>query len=64
MWMTAYIKEIKKQFVSKYNFQPSRMEGDEPIFDSIPDGIYPMKIEGKIDNVKITNGTISCCNFE
>lgn len=63
MWMTDYIREIKKQFRTKYHFKPSRMEGKEPIFDNIPDGEYPMKIEGKIDHVRITNGGISCCNF-
>lgn len=64
MWMSDYIREIKKQFRDKYGFTPSRTVGGEPCFDNIPDGNYPMRIEGKIDQVKITNGTISCCNFD
>lgn len=63
MWMTAYIREIKNQFRDVYNFTPSNPGEDEPNFDNIPEGIYPMMIEGKLDNVKIVNGTISCCNF-
>jgi hypothetical protein len=65
MWMTDYIREIKRQFRDVYNFVPVRDEGTEPIFGEgqIPDGEYPMTIEGKLDNVRIVNGTISCCNF-
>lgn len=36
----------------------------EPFFDNIPDGDYPMTINGKLDNVKLMNGFISCCNFD
>lgn len=64
MWMTDYIREIKRQFMDVYKFSPSRFEHGEPCFDSIPDGTYPMDIDGKRDAVKITNGIISCCNFE
>lgn len=61
--MTAYISEIKRQFRDVYNFTPNGGTENDPTFDNIPNGIYPMEIEGKIDNVKITNGSISCCNF-
>ena len=64
MWMTDYIREIKKQLRDKYGFKPSRIEGGEPCFENIPDGDYPMTIDGKLDHVKITNGGISCCNFD
>lgn len=63
MWMSDYIREIKCQFRDKYHFVPYRTIGGEPCFESIPDGEYPMEIEGKLDKVKIINGTISCCNF-
>jgi hypothetical protein len=64
MWMTDYIREIKRQFRDVYLFVPDREQHGEPCFDNIPDGLYPMTIEGKLDNVKIINGTISCCNFD
>ena len=64
MWCSDYIKEIKHQFYTKYKFKPQRIVGNEYCFDNIPDGNYPMKIEGKIDYVKIVNGTIECCNWE
>lgn len=64
MWMTDYIREIKRQFRDVYGFKPDRIEGNDMCFDSIPDGEYPMTIEGKVDHVRITNGGISCCNFE
>lgn len=64
MWMTDYIREVKKKFRDQYSFVPSRTIGGEPCFDSIPDGEYPMEIDGKKDCVKIVNGGISCCNFK
>jgi hypothetical protein len=66
MWMTDYIREIKRQFRDEYHFVPLKEEHGEPIFKEglIPDGEYPMTIEGKLDNVRIIRGTISCGNFE
>lgn len=65
MWMTCYINEIKRQFRDKYNFIPTGGTESEPLFNnSIPDGEYPMEIDGKIDNVKIKDSAISCCNFD
>lgn len=63
MWMTDYIRAIKVKLRDDYGFKPSRDVGGDLCFDNIPDGEYPMVIEGKRDFVKITNGTISCCNF-
>ena len=66
MWMTDYIHEIKRQFRDVYGFAPSKVEEiDDPIFDEgqIPDGVYPMEIEGKTDYVKIVDGSINCCNY-
>ncbi len=63
MWMTQYIREIKKQFRDKYGFKPSRIVEGEPCFDNIPDGEYPMMIDGELDHVRVANNEISCCNF-
>lgn len=64
MGMIEYIREIKRQFRDTYNFKPSRVVDGEPCFDGIPDGEYPMTIDGKMDKVRIIHGTISCCNFK
>lgn len=64
MWMTDYIREIKRQFRDVYHMKPSRTVGDEPCFNHIPDGEYPMKIEGKTDYVRVTDNSISCCNHK
>ena len=65
MWMTDYIREIKCQFRDVYRFKPVPGSSEEdPIFKEIPDGEYPMTIEGQVDKVCIKNGGIFCCNFE
>lgn len=65
MWMTDYVAEIKRGFERIYGFKPERRVGDEPVFgkNQIPDGVYPMKVDGKLDQVAIVDGKISCCNF-
>jgi hypothetical protein len=64
VWMTDYIREIKRQFRDVYHFAPTGGTEDDPTFASIPDGDYPMTIEGKLDWVRIAGGKISCCNFD
>ncbi len=62
MWMTSYIAEIQRQMISKYGFKEDPTRPGVPM--DVPDGEYPMEIEGKLDKVRITDGKISCCNFE
>jgi hypothetical protein len=52
--------------VSTYNFIPTRITDGEPLFDRgvIPDGVYPMTIDGKLDRVRMEDNKIHCCNFE
>ena len=64
MWCFNYIKEVKRQLHTKYKFKPSRIVGNEYCFDNIPNGVYPMKIEGKIDYVKMVDGVIKYCDWE
>lgn len=66
MSMLEYIRQIKIKFRDQYKFKPARTEGTEPVFavGQIPDGEYPMKIDGKLDKVKVINGAINCCNFD
>lgn len=64
MWMTEYVREVKKQLRDKYGFVPDRTVGDEPCFDHIPDGDYPMTINGKLDRVKVVNGRFVVSNLD
>jgi hypothetical protein len=45
--MTDYTREVKRQLRDVYRLTPSRTIGDEPCFDHIKDGIYPMVIGGR-----------------
>lgn len=60
MGMLQYIQEIQRQLIAVYKF-PAGANGCP---QGVPDGDYPMEIDGKTDNVKITDGKISCCNFQ
>jgi hypothetical protein len=66
MWMTNYVREVKRQLRDRYGFQPVRVEGDELIFaeGQIPEGEYPLEIDGKIDHVLVVNGRFQFCRFE
>ena len=59
MWMTDYIREIQRQLIAVYKFK-ANVNG---LPMNVPDGEYPMTIDGKLDKVRIMNDRISCCNF-
>ncbi len=63
--MIGYIQEIKRQLRDVYHFAPQREYGGEIIFaeNQVPDGEYPMTIDGKLDKVEIRAGLIYCCRF-
>lgn len=60
MWMTDYVSEIQKKLVTQYGFTPDA----RGLPQDVPDGQYPMTIDGKLDRVEIREGRINCCNFE
>ena len=57
--MLSFIMQIKRQFRDKYNFIPTGGTDREPMFDNIPDGTYPMDIEGKAYNIVVKDDKIS-----
>ncbi len=61
-----YIDEIKRQLVDVYLFKGVKNPHNkvEYITQLIPDGIYPMIIKGKTDNVFIKEGMIYPYNFD
>lgn len=63
--MIDYINEIKRGFRDQHGFVPTGGDEREPLFDSIPAGVYLMLVEGKHDAIMVSNvGGISCCNFD
>lgn len=56
-----YVTEIHRQFVDVFKLQEDPKKPDWPLH--IPDGIYPMNISGKVDNVLVEDGNIHYCNF-
>lgn len=64
MWMSDYINAIKRGFRDQIGLTPTGGTKDEPLFDNVPDGEYPLVIEGKRDRVRIVKGKIHCCNFD
>ena len=62
--MTDYITQIKRNLRDFHGFVPIGGTKEDPIFSDEPkDGIYPMEINGRIDNVEIKDGNIYCCRF-
>lgn len=59
--MREYIEKIQKALIKQYGFAEDPDRPGIPL--NVPDGEYPMKINRKLDKVKIINGKISCCNF-
>lgn len=59
--MLEYISEIKRQLISRFGLKE---DPDRPgLLLDVPDGQYPMDINGKLDFVRVKDGKISCCNF-
>ena len=58
--MINYISQIQKKLITQYGFE----KNEQGLPKDVPDGTYPMEINGKKDNVKIVNGYINCCNFD
>ena len=51
MWMTDFVREVKRQLRDVYGLTPSREADGEPCFDNVPDGLYPMVISCKSQHV-------------
>lgn len=64
MWMTEYMLYVKRGLHDQHNIQPTGGTESEPLFEMIPDGIYPMTIDGKLDYVIFKDQRISCCNYD
>ena len=63
--MTGLFKDIGDTIskttddIIKYKIKPKAGSlKDDPVFENVPDGEYPMKIDGKLDYVRIKNNFI------
>lgn len=63
MNMLSYIAAIQKQLIAQHGFKENPAKPGVPL-GPVPDGEYPMTIEGKLDNVRIKNNKINCCNWD
>jgi|OpeIllAssembly_1097287.scaffolds.fasta_scaffold660496_2 hypothetical protein len=57
MWMTDYIKKVKCALRDEHGFKSIGGSDDDPLVEG-PDGVYPITIEGKLENIWIRNGAI------
>jgi hypothetical protein len=48
--------------IEKHGFREDPAHPGLPL--DVPDGEYPMTIDGKLDHVRVEGGKINCCNFE
>jgi len=53
---------IQRKFITQYGFKENPTAPGVPM--DVPDGEYPMEIDGRLDKVRVVDGYIHCCNFE
>jgi fructose-1,6-bisphosphatase/inositol monophosphatase family enzyme len=59
MRMTDYIQAVKRDLRDQHGFTPCPGSSkDELLFDNVPDGEYPMTINGRLDYGRLDNGSI------
>lgn len=59
MTMISYLTEIQRQFIDVWGFT----KGENGCPQNVPNGAYPMIIDGELDLVLVIHGMISCCNL-
>lgn len=58
-----YIDAVKRGLIEQHGF-PENPAKPGCVLGEVPDGEYPMTINGKVDHVRIEAGRIHCCNFK
>ena len=59
--MIQYISKIQRAFIDQHGFAEQLDRPGLPV--NVPDGEYPIVIDGRLDMVEIEDGLIGCCNF-
>jgi len=57
MKMANYVKEVRRHLIGEYGFRENPDNPGMPL-DVPGDGNYPMEIEGRLEDVSITNGKV------
>lgn len=60
--MIQYISKIQRAFIDQHGFAEHLDRPDIPV--NVPDGEYPIVIDGRLDMVEIKGGLVGCCNFD
>jgi len=63
MMFLGYIDAVKRGLIEQHGF-PENPEKPGCVLGEVPDGEYPMMIEGRRDYVRIVAGRIHCCNWK
>ena len=61
--MLGYIRAVQRGFIDQHGF-PENPDKPGCVLGEVPDGCYPMTVDGRTDYVTIKNGMIGCCNFD
>lgn len=64
MWMTSYIAAVKRGLRDQHGFTPTGGADEEPLFTNVPDGEYPIEINGRMDQVRVEGDKLHVCNFD
>ncbi len=64
MRMIEYTAAVKRGLRDVHGLTPTGGTDQEPTFDNVPDGVYPMEIDGKLDRVRVADGSLFMGNFE
>jgi hypothetical protein len=57
----GYVRQIQQKLITEYGFHEHAKHPGVPT--DVPDDIYPMEIDGRVDNVRVVQGHIEFCNF-
>lgn len=61
MQMLEYISAVQRKLIDEYGLAE---RSDAPgIPESVPDGEYPMTIDGRMDWVFVKDGQLHCCSW-
>lgn len=62
--MLEYMSAVRRGMRDIHGFAPIGGTDSNPSFSGIPDGVYPMEINGKIDHVELKDGLFNTGNFD
>jgi hypothetical protein len=62
-WIAAFIRALKRGLRDEHGLEPAKVVGKPPdedlFFDSVPDGEYPMVIDGHKEKLVLQDGAFT-----